>query len=46
MYSTPITASRPYQKARSKESAIEELLKCSGTQFDPEIVKVFVERIL
>jgi len=41
-----MTASRPYQEARSKESAIEELLKCSGTQFDPEIVKVFVERVL
>lgn len=41
-----MTATRPYQTARSKESAVEELLRCSGTQFDSEIVKVFVERVL
>jgi HD-GYP domain-containing protein (c-di-GMP phosphodiesterase class II) len=27
----------------SKEKALEELEKCAGTQFDPEIVKVFIE---
>ncbi|MCR3955723.1 MAG: diguanylate cyclase [Gudongella sp.] len=41
-----MTASRPYQTPRSKESAVEELLRCSGTQFDPEIVDVFVKRVL
>ena len=29
----------------TKEDAIKELLRCSGTQFDPKLVKVFVEAI-
>ena len=36
---------RPYRKALSKEQAIKELKKNSGTQFDPEVVKVFLEII-
>jgi diguanylate cyclase (GGDEF)-like protein len=34
---------RYYRKALSKEVAIGELIRCSGTQFDPEIVKVFLK---
>lgn len=34
---------RPYRKAYSPEKAIEELRENSGTQFDPKIVKTFVE---
>jgi HD-GYP domain-containing protein (c-di-GMP phosphodiesterase class II) len=26
-----------------KEAAVEELKKCSGTQFDSEVVEAFVE---
>jgi diguanylate cyclase len=37
-----MTSKRPYKKAITKAKAIEELQRCSGTQFDPEIVKVFV----
>jgi diguanylate cyclase (GGDEF)-like protein/PAS domain S-box-containing protein len=33
---------RPYRKALSREKAVDELLKFSGTQFDPELVKVFI----
>jgi HD-GYP domain-containing protein (c-di-GMP phosphodiesterase class II) len=33
---------RPYQSKKSHEESIDELLRCSGTQFDPKIVKVFV----
>ena len=33
---------RPYREARSSKEAIEELKKCSGTQFDPEVVKAFL----
>ncbi|MEW6608343.1 MAG: HD domain-containing phosphohydrolase [bacterium] len=38
-----ITSDRPYRKAKSVEEAIEILKECSGTQFDPKIVKVFLE---
>jgi putative nucleotidyltransferase with HDIG domain len=33
---------RPYRKALTKEQAIEEIKKCSGTYFDPEIVEAFL----
>lgn len=36
-------AERPYRKAYSKQKALEEIKKCSGTQFDPDIVDVFVK---
>lgn len=34
---------RPYKKAFSKEEAMEEIKRCSGTQFDPNIAKIFLE---
>ncbi len=34
---------RPYRKAYSKKYAISKLKETSGTQFDPQIVKVFLE---
>lgn len=34
---------RPYRKKMSIENALEELKRCSGTQFDPELVNVFVK---
>jgi HD-GYP domain-containing protein (c-di-GMP phosphodiesterase class II) len=37
-----ITSDRPYRKARSFEIAREEILRCSGTQFDPSVVEVFL----
>ncbi|MFL6274094.1 MAG: HD domain-containing phosphohydrolase [Blastocatellia bacterium] len=39
-----ITSDRPYHQARSFEAAVEELLRCAGTHFDPEIVKVFMSK--
>jgi len=36
-------AGRPYKKAISKKKAIKELDKCSGTQFDPKLVKKFIK---
>lgn len=36
-----MTSSRPYNKRKTYEEGIEELKKCSGTQFDPEIVNIF-----
>lgn len=40
-----MTSNRPYSKRKTHEEAIEELNKCSGTQFDPAIVKEFIEVI-
>ena len=36
-----MTANRPYKEALSHESAMEELKRCAGTQFDPAIVAAF-----
>ena len=38
-----MTSDRPYRKGLSHEIASEEIQKCSGSQFDPELVKIFVE---
>ena len=37
-----MTNDRPYKKAMSISQAIAELKRCAGTQFDPELVDVFV----
>lgn len=37
---------RPYRNAKSLEEAIEELKSCSGSQFDPELTKIFIEKVL
>jgi len=37
-----MTSDRPYRKARTIEVAREEIERCSGTQFDPEVVQVFL----
>lgn len=38
-----MTHERVYKKAMTKEEAVEELIRCSGTQFDPFIVKIFID---
>lgn len=37
-----MTSTRIYRKSHSCEHACQELKKCAGTQFDPELVKVFL----
>jgi len=37
-----MTSDRPYRKAVSPLEAVEELLRCKGTQFDPEAVDAFI----
>ena len=37
-----MTTDRPYRKAKPKEVALGELKKCSGTQFDKNVVEAFV----
>jgi HD-GYP domain-containing protein (c-di-GMP phosphodiesterase class II) len=44
-----MTSDRPYRKALSSEVAREEIIRCSGTQFDPRCVQAFLlawDRIL
>jgi putative nucleotidyltransferase with HDIG domain len=38
-----ITSDRPYRKARSFDAAREEILRCSGSQFDPAVVEMFLK---
>ncbi|MEW5784711.1 MAG: PAS domain S-box protein [Bacillota bacterium] len=37
-----MTTDRPYSTAKSKQEAIDELIRCAGSHFDPEMVKVFI----
>ncbi|MFH2116853.1 MAG: HD domain-containing phosphohydrolase [Bacillota bacterium] len=41
-----MTADRPYRNKMSEEYAILEITRCSETQFDPKIAKLFVEKVL
>jgi len=38
-----ITSERTYKKARTPEAALRELERCAASQFDPEILRVFIE---
>lgn len=40
-----MTSIRPYQQKKTYSKAIEELKRCSGTQFDPEAVTIFISMI-
>lgn len=36
---------RPYRKALTREQAMVELRQAAGTQFDPELVRLFIEQL-
>ena len=38
-----MTSERPYARALTTEEGRRELLRCAGTQFDPEVVEAFME---
>jgi cyclic di-GMP phosphodiesterase len=38
-----MTVNRPYRQAQSYQAAREEIMRWSGRQFDPEVVKAFLE---
>jgi len=40
-----MTSDRPYRARIDREAALEEIRRCSGTQFDPHVVQAF-ERVL
>jgi HD-GYP domain-containing protein (c-di-GMP phosphodiesterase class II) len=37
-----MTSDRPYRRALSCETSREEIIRCSGTQFDPRCVQAFL----
>jgi len=37
-----LTTNRPYRTALTRQAALDELMRCSGTQFDPEVVHAFL----
>ena len=37
-----ITSDRPYRAAKSHEHAVEELVRCAGTQFDPDVTAALI----
>jgi diguanylate cyclase (GGDEF)-like protein len=41
-YEAMTSGDRPYRQPKSHEAAVAEILACSGTQFDPGIVRAFV----
>jgi diguanylate cyclase (GGDEF)-like protein/PAS domain S-box-containing protein len=41
-----MTNERIYSKPRSHEAAAAEILRCAGSQFDPQIAQIFVSRVL
>lgn len=41
-----MTNERSYRQAISKEEAIEELRKNAGTQFDPELIRIFIDKVI
>ena len=42
---TTMTDGRVYRRASTPQEAADELIRCSGTQFDPQIVEVMVKAI-
>jgi two-component system cell cycle response regulator len=41
-----MVADRPYRRALSHDVALQELERCAGTQFDPEVVAAFREAVV
>jgi len=41
-----MTCDRAYRKGLSVDEAVAEIKKCAGTQFDPEVANVFIEKVL
>lgn len=41
-----MTTVRSYKKQMSQDEAVIEIIKCSGSQFDEKLARVFVEKVL
>lgn len=40
-----MTSTRPYRPALTLDAAVEEVRRCAGSQFDPEIAEVFLDAV-
>ncbi|HEX4745381.1 MAG TPA: diguanylate cyclase [Gaiellaceae bacterium] len=40
-----MTSIRPYREPFSEEAALNELMRCAGTDFDPAVIRVFVAHV-
>ncbi|MCL4368272.1 MAG: HD domain-containing protein [Actinobacteria bacterium] len=40
-----MTSDRPYRPGREMDDAVNEVLRCAGSQFDPQVVSVFLEAV-
>jgi putative nucleotidyltransferase with HDIG domain len=40
-----MTAKRPYQKVMTFEEAFEEIRRCKGSHFDPELAEIFISAV-
>lgn len=41
-----MTSDRPYRDGLPVDKAIEEILRCTGSQFDPELAKIFIHNVI
>ncbi|PKK97466.1 MAG: hypothetical protein CVV58_01145 [Tenericutes bacterium HGW-Tenericutes-3] len=41
-----MTSDRPYRKALGQQKAIDELIRCAGSQFDQKLVEIFIKKVL
>jgi HD-GYP domain-containing protein (c-di-GMP phosphodiesterase class II) len=40
-----MTSRRPYREAMTRDDALEEIMRNSGTQFDPDVVSAFLKMV-
>jgi response regulator RpfG family c-di-GMP phosphodiesterase len=41
-----MTSDRPYRNGLPMDKAIEEIERCIGSQFDPELAKIFISKVI